>query len=57
MGVVIGPFDKDDWYTMGQLKLDLGMARKLVKENPSLFEEAASIIQKKLKGYMTREAA
>lgn len=53
---VIGPFDTDDWYTMGQLKLDLAHIRKNLKNKPKY-----AILEKEtisdLKRYLSREAA
>lgn len=53
---VIGPFDEDDWYTMGQLKKALAHARKSLKDTPE-FPFAEKDILKDLRKYMTREAA
>lgn len=56
MGQVIGPFSKNDFYTMKQLKLDLAFNRKHCKEEEN-FDIAERYIRNKLRNYMTREAA
>lgn len=53
MGIVLGPYDVEDWYTMGQLKLDLLFTRKNLKHKPD-YVLAEKFIAKKLKNYMTR---
>lgn len=56
MGIVLGPYDVDDWYTMGQLKLDLAFTRKNLKHKPD-YPIAERFIRNKLREYLTREAA
>ena len=56
MGQVIGPFDTDDWFTMGQLKLDLAYTRKNLRKKVD-YDLAEKFIYAKLKSYMTRQAA
>jgi len=62
MGVVIGPFDGQDWYSMGQLRLDLMFARdtlnKAIDENKRKdYKIAERHIRNKLRDYMRREVA
>lgn len=56
MGTVLGPFDTDDWYTMGQLKLDLAFTRKKLKHKPN-YELIEREVVEKLRSYQTRVAA
>ena len=56
-GMVAGPFNADEWYTMNQLRLDKLFSQKLKKTNPELYEEALSEITKKYKSYIGRTAA
>lgn len=55
-GVVAGPFNEDEWYTMLQLRLDKAFNQKLKKKDPALYEEAESIISKKYKEYISKVA-
>ena len=55
MGILIGPFDQDDFYTMSELKKDLAFIRRKKKSNPdyALVEQQQ---QSKLKSYLSRAA-
>lgn len=54
MGQVIGPFTKDDFYTMKQLKEDLKFLKKNLKEAENS-DIAIKRVEKILKKYTQRE--
>ena len=49
----MGPFNEDEWYTMGQLKLDLAYTRKNLKKDKD-YPIVERYTRDKLKEYLTK---
>lgn len=53
MGIVVGPYDHEDWYTMLSLKADMDFMKKRDREK---FDIAIRWTRKKLKELYARAA-
>jgi hypothetical protein len=56
MGVVLGPFDADDWYELGQLKYDLEFTEKNLKDNPD-YEISRKWVKNRFNSIVNKRAA
>lgn len=58
MGIVVGPFDRDDWFMLGQYKLDLKWLQNKLKTDKSADRiYAERFVKNKFKEAINRRAA